>query len=63
MTLLKDASEAKKSDIRLIDRNFKKGLISQDEIQRLAGQLPDDAANAEWVSVETLSDDESDLND
>ena len=38
-------------DTRLIDRNIRKGLIKQSELDTLLKKLPDDEANAEFVTL------------
>jgi hypothetical protein len=54
MALLQDALQEKKFDIRLMERNISRGLLNDDEVQKALKQLPDDSANAEWISLETL---------
>lgn len=55
MPLLIDATEAKKFDVRLTDRHLERGLITQTELNKVTKDLPDDADNAGWVSVDTLA--------
>lgn len=57
MALLHDAVGSKKLDIRMIERNLARGVISQAELDAATSQLPDDGENAEWVSIESLSND------
>lgn len=54
MALLHEASEEKKLDIRMIERNLSRGLLSQDEVEKQAKKLPDDGDNAQWINPETL---------
>lgn len=56
MALLHEASEEKKLDIRMIERNLSRGLLSQDEVEKQAKKLPDDSDNAQWSNPETLSE-------
>lgn len=62
MTLLKDAVEAKKFDIRMIERNLARGVITAQDAQATSDVLPDDGENAEWISIETLAGEEQGSN-
>jgi hypothetical protein len=62
MALLHDAVGFKKLDVRMIERNIARGVITQAELDAAASQLPDDSENAEWVSLESLSNDSSESN-
>lgn len=57
MTLLHEAVEAKKLDVRMIERNITRGVIASEDSQKAVKQLPDDAESAVWVSIETLAGD------
>ncbi len=54
MTLLHDASVQKKFDSRLIERAVSRGTLKQEEVEKNAKELPDDSANADFVSLDTL---------
>jgi hypothetical protein len=58
MKLLKEATEEKKFDIRVVEKNITRGLTRADEYQKFLKELPDEAANAEWVNVEELHNQE-----
>ena len=58
MALLNDAVEAKKFDVRIIERNVERGVITADDVDKAIKKIPDDAENAEWVNVELLSQQE-----
>ncbi|MEK6704534.1 MAG: hypothetical protein AABZ06_01980 [Bdellovibrionota bacterium] len=60
MVLLHDAIESKKLDIRIIERNIAKGVVTSAEVDKHLQQLPDDSENADWVSIESLSQEEID---
>lgn len=62
MTLLHEAVEAKKIDVRMIERNLIRGVITSTEADAHTKGLPDDAANAEYVSIQSLMDDDSEAN-
>jgi type II secretory pathway component PulK len=55
MTLLHDAMTEKKLDTRVLERNVSRGVIRAEDAQKAAKELPDDAANAEFVSVDELA--------
>jgi hypothetical protein len=59
MTLLKDAIQEKKLDVRMIEKNLQKGVVSNDELNRSLSDLPDDADDAEYVSIESIAADPS----
>lgn len=56
MTLLHDAVEAKKLDTRMVERNISRGVIAAKDQDTALKALPDDSANAEYVSLESFSD-------
>lgn len=57
MTLLHEAVEAKKMDVRLVERNVNRNVLNQDDVEKNLKKLADDSANAEYISVETLAND------
>jgi hypothetical protein len=57
MTLLHEAVEAKKLDVRMVERNLTRGVVAQDDVEKQSKKLADDADNAEWVSIESLAQD------
>lgn len=59
MTLLSDATEAKKFDIRVVDRNVARGAMKTEEYEKFSKELPDDSDNAEYVSIDALIADNS----
>jgi hypothetical protein len=59
MTLLHEAVLAKKNDVRMVERNVNRGVTSQADVDSYVKSLPDDAANAEWIAIDTLAGDES----
>ena len=56
MTLLYEAVESKKLDVRIVERNLTRGAVSIGELEKSLNNLPDDSENAEWVSLESLQD-------
>ena len=60
MVLLHDSLEAKKFDIRMLERNIARGTLTRDQAKDYSKSLPDDANDAEWVSIESFVDDDQD---
>jgi len=54
MSLLHEGFEAKKFDNRVLERNVSRAVISQDDVNKMVRELPDDAANAGFIDVEAL---------
>ena len=52
--MLSDATKDKKMDIRVLEKNLSRGVISAEEAQAAVKKLKDDADNAIWVNVEEL---------
>lgn len=55
MTLLHEAVEAKKFDVRVIERNVARNVITAADTDRIAKALPDDSEAGEWVSIESIA--------
>jgi hypothetical protein len=58
MALLHEAVEKKKMDVRMVERNVARGVITQADADAALKSLPDDAENAEYVSIDSLANDE-----
>jgi hypothetical protein len=59
MTLLLDATEAKKFDSRVVERNIQRGFTKVDDYEKFVKDLPDESENAETISIEALLADHS----
>ncbi len=59
MTLLFDATEAKKFDSRVIERNVQRGTTKSEDYEKFLKELPDESENAEIVSIDALIADNS----
>ncbi len=57
MTLLKNATEAKKFDTRVTERNIARGFTKPEDLEKFMKDLPDDAENAEYISIESIAED------
>jgi hypothetical protein len=51
MPLLRNAVEQKKFDIRLIEKNVTRGVVSQEETEKYLKSLPDDSHNVDIVEL------------
>jgi len=59
MSLLKDAIQKKKYDVRMIDQNLNRGVVKSSEVDQNISSLEDVSENVEWVNLEELADDSS----
>lgn len=59
MSLLHEAVEQKKYDSRVSQRNLERGILKTEDLEGFVKNLPDDAENAEYVSIESLANDNS----
>lgn len=57
MALLHEAVESKRLDVRLVERNIARGVVSQAQLDEAMQHLADDSENAEWISIDSLSQD------
>lgn len=57
MTLLHEAFEAKKFDVRLLEKNVSRNKLNSNDVDAYLKQLPDDAENAEYISLEAIMND------
>ncbi len=56
MSLLHDAIISKKFDVRMLDKNLVRGVITDKEAKTQAEQLPDDSENAAFVSLDEIAE-------
>lgn len=56
MSLLHEAIEQKKLDIRMLDKNLARTVVSDKEVKTTISQLPDDSENADYISLDHLAD-------
>ncbi len=59
MSLLHEAVEQKKFDSRVSQRNIERGNLRQEDLDQFVKGLPDDSADAMYVSIDSLVDDDS----
>ena len=60
MVLLHDSVEFKKLDVRMIERNIARGVLTQSELDSATSQLPDESESADWVTLDSLNSDSED---
>ncbi|MGZ3689740.1 MAG: hypothetical protein ACXVBW_15655 [Bdellovibrionota bacterium] len=58
MTLLHEAVESKKYDVRLIERHIARAVVSAEDAEKASKKLSDDAENADYIAIESLMNDE-----
>jgi len=54
MSLLHDSIQEKKFDVRMLDKNLVRNVISDKDVKTHLEQLPDDAENALFTTVEEI---------
>jgi len=57
MALLHVSVDSKKLDVRMVERNIARGVIQADDFNKSLKTLPDDAENAEYISLDSLTSD------
>lgn len=57
MALLHDSVAFKKFDTRMVERNMARGVIRSEDYSAIVKALPDDAENADWISIDSLMED------
>ena len=62
MVLLHEATLEKRFDNRVVEKNVVRGVVKQDEYDQFLKTLPDESENAEWISLETLAQQEESPN-
>ena len=56
MSLLHDSIISKKFDVRMLDKNLVRGVITDKEAKTQVEQLPDDSENASFVSLDEIAE-------
>lgn len=56
MSLLHDSIINKKFDVRMLEKNLTRGVISDKEVKSHFEQLPDDAENAEFINLDEVAE-------
>jgi hypothetical protein len=56
MSLLHESIQNKKFDVRMVDKNLVRNVVSDKEVKTLLEQLPDDSENAAYTSIADLDE-------
>ena len=56
MSLLHDSIQEKKFDVRMLDKNLVRNVVSDKDVKSHLEQLPDDSENASYTNIEELED-------
>jgi hypothetical protein len=56
MSLLHEAIHEKKFDVRMLERNLVRNVVTDKEAKTFVESLPDDAENATFVSIDELNE-------
>ncbi len=54
MSLLHESIQNKKFDVRMLEKNLVRGVVSDAEAKAVIQSLPDDAENAAYASLEEI---------
>lgn len=55
MTLLFEASQEKRFDLRVVERNLRRGIVAPEEFKKSTDKVADDTSNAEYTRIEDLA--------
>ena len=56
MSLLHESINEKKFDVRMLERNLVRNVVTDKEAKSFIDQLPDDAENAAFISLDELDE-------
>jgi hypothetical protein len=56
MSLLHESIHEKKFDVRMLEKNLVRKVVTDKEAKTFIDELPDDAANAEFISLDTVAE-------
>jgi hypothetical protein len=56
MSLLHEAIDQKKFDVRMLEKNLVRNVVSEKEVKSFVDQLPDDAENAALISLDEIAE-------
>ena len=56
MSLLHDSINEKKFDVRMLEKNLVRKVVTDKEAKTFVEELPDDAANAEFISLDAIAE-------
>lgn len=56
MSLLHESIQNKKFDVRMLEKNLVRGSVSNQEANSHLAELPDDAENATYISLDEVAE-------
>ena len=56
MSLLHEAIDQKKFDVRMLEKNLVRNVVTDKEVKSFIDQLPDDAENAALISLDEIAE-------
>jgi hypothetical protein len=56
MSLLHEAIHEKKFDVRMLEKNLVRNVVTDKDVKVMVDQLPDDSANAEFITLDQISE-------
>jgi len=56
MSLLHEAIHEKKFDVRMLEKNLVRNVVTDKDVKVMVEQLPDDSANAEFITLDQISE-------
>jgi hypothetical protein len=56
MSLLHEAIDQKKFDVRMLEKNLVRNVVTDKEVKSFIDQLPDDAENAAIISLDEIAE-------
>jgi hypothetical protein len=56
MSLLHDAIQEKKLDVRMLEKNLVRNVVTDKEAKATIEALPDDAHNASYISLDEIAE-------
>ena len=56
MSLLHESIQEKKLDVRMLEKNLVRNMVTDKEVKTAIAALPDDAENAAYISLDEVSE-------
>ena len=56
MSLLHEAIQEKKMDVRMLEKNLVRNVVTDKEVKTAQAALPDDGENAAYISLDEIAE-------
>lgn len=56
MSLLHEAIQEKKLDVRMLEKNLVRNVVTDKEVKQAMQSLPDDSENAAYISLDEVAE-------